>query len=393
VRKITGIGLLLAIAFGAFGASPVRTPSKIDSARLATLVREEFVHAWKGYERYAWGHDELKPLTRAPKDWHGEESLLMTPVDAFDTMLLMGLNEEAEKAKALIFERLSFDKDISVKNFEITIRLLGGLLSSYQMTQDPRFLALAEDLGTRLLPVFDSPTGMPYMFVNLKTGQVSGAKSNPAEIGTLILEFGTLARLTNKPVFFEKAKRALAQLTRRRAKTGLVGEEIDVETGDWTSRTSHIGGGIDSYYEYLVKCGKLFDDKDCARSIVISRTIVLTGSGTERRTWSPAAGPPRPMERSMRSFRPCWRCRAIWVAPAGCRTRASGCGHQTGSSPRFTTTAYGKSSAPAISCGPRSSSRRTPSSTTRRTLAISRWASDSSTISSDTAAPTTASPT
>ena len=35
-------------------------------------------------------------------------------------------------------------------------------------------------------PVFNSPTGMPYRFVNLKTGKTSGAQSNPAEIGTLL---------------------------------------------------------------------------------------------------------------------------------------------------------------------------------------------------------------
>lgn len=218
--------------------------------------------AWRAYEKHAWGHDELKPLTKTAKDWYGD-SLLMTPVDSLDTLLLMGLKDEAEKAKALIVEKLSFDKDISVKNFEVTIRLLGGLLSGYQMTGDERLLRLAEDLGTRLLPVFDSPTGMPYMYVNLKTGKTKGARSNPAEIGTLVLEFGTLGKLTKKPIFFEKAKNALVQLYKRRSKLGLVGEEIDVETGMWAARDSHVGGGIDSYYEYVLKCARLFGDKEC----------------------------------------------------------------------------------------------------------------------------------
>ena len=104
---------------------------------------------------------------------------------------------------------------------------------------------------------------MPYRFVNLRTGKTNGAKSNPAEIGTLILEFGTLSKLTNKPVYLDKAKNALVQLYKRRSKIGLVGEQIDVDTGEWTSRTSHIGGGIDSYYEYLLKCARLFGDRDC----------------------------------------------------------------------------------------------------------------------------------
>ncbi|HYS53067.1 MAG TPA: glycoside hydrolase family 47 protein [Thermoanaerobaculia bacterium] len=229
---------------------------------LADRVRSELLFSWQAYEKYAWGHDELQPISKTPRDWYGQ-SLLMTPVDSLDSLILMGLKDEADKARALIVDRLSFDKDISVQNFEVTIRLLGGLLSAYEMTGDQRLLRLADDLGTRLLPVFNSPTGMPYRFVNLKTGKTSGPKSNPAEIGTLILEFGTLSKHTGKPVYFEKAKNALVQLYNRRSKIGLVGEEIDVESGQWTNPNSHVGGGIDSYYEYLLKCAKLFGDKDC----------------------------------------------------------------------------------------------------------------------------------
>ncbi|HYM61623.1 MAG TPA: glycoside hydrolase family 47 protein, partial [Thermoanaerobaculia bacterium] len=247
--------------------------SHLTRAQLAERVRSEFLASWKAYERYAWGHDELRPLSKTPRDWY-DESLLMTPVDSLDTLILLGFPSEAEKAKTLILEKLSFDKDISVKNFEITIRLLGGLLSAYQLTGDERLLKLADDLGTRLLPVFNSPTGMPYVNVNLRTGRTSGTKSNPAEIGTLILEFGTLSRLTHKPVYFEKAKNALVQLYKRRSKIGLVGEEIDVETGEWTSRNSHVGGGIDSYYEYLLKCSRLLGDKDCASMWRTSKTAL-----------------------------------------------------------------------------------------------------------------------
>lgn len=189
----------------------------------------------------------------------------MTPVDALDTLILMGLKDEAASAHALIVANLSFDKDIYVKNFEVTIRLLGGLLSSYQLTNDQRLLSLAEDLGTRLLPVFDSPTGLPYRYVNLKTGKVRGAETNPAEAGTLLIEFGTLARLTHKSVFYDKAKRALVEIYKRRSAIGLVGQRINVETGKWTNTDSHISAEIDSYYEYLLKCWLLFDDQDCKR--------------------------------------------------------------------------------------------------------------------------------
>src|SRR5947207_5130382 len=261
-RGALALGLLFALlaAFAMQGCNRSREDSH--ARRLAASVKTEFLHAWHNYERYARGHDALRPLSKTPHDWYGQ-SLLMSPVDALDTLILMKLDAEAAKAKALIVHDLSFARHIYVKNFEITIRLLGGLLSSYQLTGDKRLLQLAEDLGNRLLPVFNSPTGLPYVYVNLKTGQVRDTKTNPAETGTLLLEFGTLSKLTGKPIYYEKAKRALMETFKRRSAIGLVGSTIDVETGAWVDADSHISGGIDSYYEYLWKCWLLFGDKDC----------------------------------------------------------------------------------------------------------------------------------
>ena len=230
--------------------------------KLAAEVKAEFLHTWNGYKKYAWGHDDLKPLSKSYHDWYSEP-LLMTPVDSLDTMIIMGFKKEADATREYIVQNLSFDKDISVQNFEVTIRLLGGLLTNYQLTGDKRLLVLAEDLGNRLLPVFESPTGMPYRYVNLKTRAVRDPVSNPAETGTLILEFGTLSKLTGKPIYYEKAKRALVETYKRRSSIGLVGEWINVETGKWTNTDSHISGAIDSYYEYLLKCGRLFGDREC----------------------------------------------------------------------------------------------------------------------------------
>lgn len=228
---------------------------------LAEQVKTEFRHAWGSYMKYAKGYDALKPLSGTGHNWYSR-SFVMTPLDAFDTMILMGLTEEAREAKTLILDSLDFNKDIMVQNFEITIRILGGLISAYQLDGDTAFLDLAVDLANRLLPVFDSPTGMPYWGVNLKTGQTTGNISNPAETGTLMLEFGSLSKLTGNPVYYEKAKQAVVEIYSRQSNIGLVGEEINVETGEWTNKTCHLGGRIDSYYEYLLKAWLLFDDPD-----------------------------------------------------------------------------------------------------------------------------------
>ncbi|MDT5269247.1 MAG: mannosyl-oligosaccharide alpha,2-mannosidase [Acidobacteriota bacterium] len=236
----------------------------VNRRAMAARVRAEFLHAWRGYERYAWGHDELRPLSKTARDWY-DEPLYMTQVDALDTLILMGLREDAERTREFVVKNLSFDKDIYVQNFEITIRHLGGLISAYQLTGDRRLLRLAEDLGNRLLPAFESKTGIPYRFVNLRTGKVRGEVTNPAEAGTLLIEFGALSKLTRRPVFYDKAKRALVETYRRRSAIGLVGSRINVETGEWVDTSSHISGGIDSYYEYLLKCWLLFGDRDCHR--------------------------------------------------------------------------------------------------------------------------------
>ncbi len=244
----------------AFESRPPST-SKVDRAAMADSVRSEFRHAWGGYVRHAWGHDQLRPLSRGFRDWH-DVPLFMTPLDAFDTMLLMRLTDEATAAKSLVLDNLSFDYDITVQVFEITIRLLGGLLTAYQMDGDPAFLTLATDLGDRLLPAFASPTGMPYVRVNLRSGASEWRVSNPAEIGTLMLEFGTLSKLTGNRAYYDAAKRAVTEVYRRRSPIGLVGTTIDVESGEWENPSSHVSGMIDSYYEYLLKAWLLFDDPD-----------------------------------------------------------------------------------------------------------------------------------
>ncbi|HKJ31541.1 MAG TPA: glycoside hydrolase family 47 protein, partial [Balneolales bacterium] len=203
-------------------------------------------------------------LSKTGRNWYAS-SLYMTPVDAYDTMVLMGLKKQAKEDQKLIFNHLSFNKDYYVSTFETTIRFLGGLLSSYQLSGNKHFLKLATDLGNRLLPVFNSKTGMPYEYVNLKTGKVKGEVNSSAEIGTLLIEFGTLSKLTGNPEYYNKAKKALVTLYNHRSKIGLVGTTINIQTGKWVNTDSHVSGGIDSYYEYLLKSWKLFHDQDCKR--------------------------------------------------------------------------------------------------------------------------------
>ena len=106
IKFIVSAVLLLAIV----SASMAQTRQKVDKKRLAAEVKSEFLHAWNGYKKYAWGNDDLKPLSKTHHNWY-KETLLMTPVDSLDTLVLMGLKKEADETRKYITENLSFDKD------------------------------------------------------------------------------------------------------------------------------------------------------------------------------------------------------------------------------------------------------------------------------------------
>lgn len=52
--------------------------------------------------------------------------------------------------------------------FESNIRMVGGLLSAYELSGEEVFLLKAEDLARRLLPAFGTPTGIPLGAINLR---------------------------------------------------------------------------------------------------------------------------------------------------------------------------------------------------------------------------------
>jgi len=256
--------LLIAMVFMLFCGFITSAQAFSDQAKKdqAEKIVRACQFAWKGYMQYAKGFDALKPISKQGENWH-KKSLLMTPVDAFDTLTLMGLKSEADEAKTMILADLNFDLDMEVQLFEINIRLLGGLLSAYEFDGDQRFLTLAEDLCKRLLPAFNTKTGMPYRYVNLKTGAVRDPLNNPAEIGTCLLEFSKLSELTGNPIYFKIAKKAVFAVYQRRSRIDLVGTMIDVTTGDWKNSESQIGARLDSYYEYLFKTWLLNGDPEC----------------------------------------------------------------------------------------------------------------------------------
>ena len=51
-------------------------------------------HAWKAYRTYAWGYDELQPLSKTSSSWFG---LGLTIVDSIDTLYIMNMTDGLRK--------------------------------------------------------------------------------------------------------------------------------------------------------------------------------------------------------------------------------------------------------------------------------------------------------
>lgn len=218
-------------------------------------VKEAFLFAWNGYTTHVWGTDELHPVSGTSQNWLG---LGLTIIDSLDTLWIMDLKDEFKRGRDWVAESLHFNKNTYISFFETTIRVLGGLLSAYDLSGDSVFLTKAKDLGTRFLPVFDTPSGIPYCSVNLETGGVqnpswTGGASILSEVGTVQLEFVYLSKKTGDSRFAEKALKVYDTLDKARKHSGLYSVYVSPQTGEFTREHITLGALGDSFYEYLLK--------------------------------------------------------------------------------------------------------------------------------------------
>jgi len=219
-------------------------------------------HAWDNYVRYAWGRNELKPASKRghSASVFGSSPMGATVVDSLDTLYIMGMNEEFERGKKWVMENLDMNQlsgDVSV--FETNIRYVGGLLTAYAFTGDDLFKEKAVHIVDKLLPAFDTPTGIPYALVNMKTGNAknfgwaSGGSSILSEFGTLHMEFAYLSDITGNPVYkkkVEKIRRTVKDVERPKK---LYPNYLHPKTGKWGQQHTSVGALGDSFYEYLLK--------------------------------------------------------------------------------------------------------------------------------------------
>ncbi|KAJ8418998.1 hypothetical protein AAFF_G00004970 [Aldrovandia affinis] len=288
-RKVTLASLLPLLLLSA-GCGVGRAMPREERHRLRDQVVEMFDHAYQNYMDHAYPADELMPLTcrgrvrgLEPSRGDVDDALgkfSLTLIDSLDTLALLNKTEEFEAAVRRVLSDVRLDNDVVVSVFETNIRVLGGLLGGHSMAvllreggqhmlwyQD-ELLHMAKDLGLRLLPAFNTSSGLPYPRVNLRHG-VRGPETRTgtetdtctACAGTIILEFAALSRFTGDPVFEAHARQAMDFLWEKRQRnSNLVGTTINIHSGVWVRKDSGVGAGIDSYYEYLLKAYILLGD-------------------------------------------------------------------------------------------------------------------------------------
>jgi mannosyl-oligosaccharide alpha-1,2-mannosidase len=283
--------LALVASAAAAPAFAADTAAPEDWKALAADVRSEFQWAWRGYVAKAWGKDEINPVSGTSQSFFVEgHDLGLSLVEALDTLWIMGLDAEFQAGVDWVKTSLDFDVDGAAQVFETNIRLVGGLLSAHLACGDPVLLAKARDLADRLTKAFEaSPHGLPWRYVNLRTGAVSDPETNLAEIGTYLSEFGVLSQLTGDRKYFDMAKRAMRHALDRRSKIGLMAANIHATTGEFTSRNASIDVYADSFYEYLWDAWALFGDTDCKRWAVecVDAQLAHQAKRYDGRLWFP----------------------------------------------------------------------------------------------------------
>jgi mannosyl-oligosaccharide alpha-1,2-mannosidase len=248
------------------------------NATRAAAVKEAYQYAFNAYVEYAWDYDELQPLSKTgTNDWYGWG---VTVVDGLDTAIIMNLTDVVSK---ILPRTQSVDfttaPDGPVELFDVTIRYLAGLLSSYDLLKSGQFyndyptdqiealLTQAKTLADKLAYGFLTPTGMSAVDVNFNTNTpvegtytapngVTYNSTNTASAGSFLIEWYRLAALTGNTTYrslVDKSESYLVNPSPAPTYPGLVGTQFDTTAGGMLNFAGGWHSEVDSFLEYLIK--------------------------------------------------------------------------------------------------------------------------------------------
>ena len=227
-------------------------------------VRSAFYEAWSGYKKCAFGRDFLCPISCKGSDWLNAS---LTLIDSLDTLWIMGFHGEFDDAVRWL--ETSFDYSSSGTVFEMIIRVVGGLMSAYQLSGRKSLLKIAEDFTSQLLIAFDTPTRLPVPNIDMVHSRPSTWGWAPrstflAHAGSLAPEMMTLAMHTNNEQIRNASDQIMDFFFTKQTFGGLWPLRIDFCTGLLGDNDLSLDAYGDSFYEYLLKL-YLLTNKQCTR--------------------------------------------------------------------------------------------------------------------------------
>ncbi|OCH87232.1 glycoside hydrolase family 47 protein [Obba rivulosa] len=271
LRLVRTLALAAACSWNVVAAAPgvtVQLPGLVvppSEASNKQKVVDVFVTSWNAYKEYAYGHDDLTPVSMSFVDSYGGWGASI--VDALDTSFLMGetsIFEEAVEWSTSVDYNISSNAQVSV--FETTIRYIGAMLVAYQLSGEkyPELVSKSVEVANKLSLAFDGSSPIHWGYVDFNDSvPITGATSNIAEQGTLTMEWVTLSNLTGNQTYADLALGAVTHIISLAAPLpGLPAQGIDPATGDAVGAYITWGGGSDSYFEYLIKYARLSNTDD-----------------------------------------------------------------------------------------------------------------------------------
>ena len=95
----------------------------------------------------------MRPMSQGFADDAG--GVALTLVDSLDTLWLMGMKEEFQRGVQWLEESFKLESLQEVSVFDYGARLLGGLLSAYEISRSEVLLVKAVKVGDLLVKAFD----------------------------------------------------------------------------------------------------------------------------------------------------------------------------------------------------------------------------------------------
>lgn len=240
-------------------------PTDYDAKTQQDAVKGIFTDSYQAYRKFAFGHDELSPLSQNfsdPRNGWGASI-----VDGMSTMSIMGLNDFLNEAlnftQSIDFTKSQTSDPVSL--FETTIRYVAGLISTYELTgkQHKFLIDKATVLADKLTIAWSKGNTIPYNNLDFSKNEPAIETTGIAGAGTLTLEFDRLSTYTGNDTYRKLAVDTVKFIAGLPTPLpGLPAQGLAPQNGTSIGGYVTWGGGSDSYFEYLIKYARLTNTDD-----------------------------------------------------------------------------------------------------------------------------------